>query len=162
MPPVPGSREWIFVPTERHLEAELSRPDAPARGRLFRDFVAAAAARLAPELAPVTPHTTRLLTREALAQLPQARLRVPDEPAARDAPAHADPRAVGRLRRAGTTPAHLRAAGTTPALLLADILAHVDDRARRRAPPRRARRGGRRRGPAGGLRRGPPRALRAA
>ncbi len=75
-----------------------------------------------------TPHVTRLLTREALAELPGDRLRFPEEPAARVALAHAIDRSVGRLRRAGTTPDHLLAAGTTPALLLSDIVSHVDDR----------------------------------
>ncbi len=123
-----GAVTALLVPTERHLAAELAVRGLPARGRTFRDFAADAAARLAPEATPATPHTTRLLTREALAQIPEGRLRFPDEPTARVALAHAVDRAVGRLRRAGTTPEHLHAAGSAQALLLADIMAHVDDR----------------------------------
>ncbi len=122
------ARAALLVPTERHIEAELARRGPGTRGRTFRDFAADAAARLAPEATPVTPHTTRLLTREALAQIPEARLRFPDEPTARVALAHAVDRAVGRLRRAGTTPEDLYAAGSPSARILADVMAHVDDR----------------------------------
>jgi ATP-dependent helicase/nuclease subunit B len=118
----------LLVPTERHLDAELPHRGGSVRGRVFRDFVTSTAVRVAPEVNPATPHVTRLLTREALALLPLERLHFPEEPAARVALAHAVDRAVGRLRRAGTTPHHLRVAGTPQALLLADIVAHADDR----------------------------------
>ena len=123
-----GIAAALLVPTERHLDAELARCGPGGRGRTLRAFAADAAARLAPELAAATPHTTRLLTREALEQIPADRLRFPDEPTARVALAHAIDRAVGRLRRAGTTPDDLLAAGSTQGQILADIMAHVDAR----------------------------------
>jgi RecB family exonuclease len=114
----------LLVPTERHLEVELGKRGRA--GRTFRAFVDDAAARLAPDVPLASPHTTRLLTREALSAIHPGRVRFPEEPAARAALAHAMDRALGRLRRAGTTPAHLRGGGGDHALLLADILEHVD------------------------------------
>lgn len=114
------SGDALLCPTAAHLAAE------PGRGRLYRDFIADAAARLAPEVALCSPHTTRLLTRHALDQIPPHRLPFPAEPAARAALAHAVDRAVGRLRRAGTSPEHLHAVGTPSATLLAEVLEQVD------------------------------------
>ena len=123
--PGPG---LLLVPTERHLEAELPLRGPAARGRIFRELVEHAAAALAPEQRLAPAHTTPLLTHAALARLPDARLRFPEEPAARVALAHAVDRAVGRLRRAGTTRDHLFATGTKPAIVLAEVVADVDDR----------------------------------
>jgi RecB family exonuclease len=120
--------ESVLVPTARHLTAELASREQGTRARLLRDVIESAALRLAPELTLASPHTTRLLTREALGRVGEQRLRVPDEPAARVALANAIDRAIGRLRRAGTTPAHLAAVGTAQADLLAEIVAGVDDR----------------------------------
>ena len=125
-----------LVPTPRHLAAELARNDSSViervtervTGRLYREFVDDAAARLAPDLATATPHATRLLTRAALDEIPERRLSFPAEPAARVTLASAVDRAIGRLRRAGTTPAHLHAVGTTHARLLAEVLERVDAR----------------------------------
>lgn len=120
----------ILVPTARHLAADLGSHGEPAhaRSRLFRDFVSDAAARLAPDLGLASPHTTRVCTREALDDVPERRLAFPPEPAARAALAHAIDRAVGRLRRAGTTTAQIAAVGTSHALLLADVIDRVDGR----------------------------------
>lgn len=120
-----GAEAALLVPSTRHLELALE-DRARVTGRRFRDFLDDAAARLAPELTLATPHTTRLLTRRALDDLPEARLPFPGEPAARVALACAVDRSIGRLRRAGTAPDHLRAAGGAHALLLADLLDHVD------------------------------------
>jgi RecB family exonuclease len=114
----------VLVPTARHLHAALAAYGGT--GRLFRDFVTDAAARLAPDLGLATPHTTRLFTRLALDQIPPERLAFPAEPAARVALSHAVDRAVGRLRRAGTQAAHLHAVGGDHALLLAEVLERVD------------------------------------
>jgi RecB family exonuclease len=116
----------ILVPTARHLTAELIARGPGTTGRTLADFVTDAAARLSPEAAAATPHTTRLLTRLALDQLPPERLAFPAEPAARVALADAVDRAVGRLRRAGTAAEHLHAVGSTQASLLADVLDQVD------------------------------------
>ncbi len=114
----------LLVPTERHVESALDH--GARRARAFGAFVEDLAARLAPDVALAGPHTTRLLTREALSELGEGRLRTPEEPAAVTALAHAVDRALGRLRRAGTEPAHLHAVGTPYATLLADLLDRVD------------------------------------
>ncbi|MFT3776316.1 MAG: PD-(D/E)XK nuclease family protein [Minicystis sp.] len=119
----------ILVPSARHLAAELGARGEGAliRGRIFRDFVIDAAARLAPDVTPATPHTTRLFTRTALDHIPAQRLAFPAEPAARVALANAIDRAIGRLRRAGTGAEHLHAIGSSQALLLAEVLERVDE-----------------------------------
>lgn len=117
----------VLVPTGRHLAAELSAGEGePVSGRLFADFIADTAARRAPEIGLATPYATRLLTRAAIDQIPPGRLRFPAEPAARIALSHAVDRAIGRLRRAGTSPAHLHAVGTPQAALLAEAMDRVD------------------------------------
>jgi RecB family exonuclease len=120
-----GTEAALLVPTARHLEVELAARGR-VTGRRFRDFLDDAAARLAPELTLASPHTTRLLTRRALDEVPPARLPFPGEPAARVALACAIDRSIGRLRRAGTSSDHLRAAGGSQASLLADLLDHCD------------------------------------
>lgn len=126
--------ELVLVPSERHVEVELARPDEHAvdrvdrTARVFRDFVRDAAACLAPELTLAPLHATRLLTGQALSELRDGKLRFPEEPPARAALAHAIDQSVGRLRRAGTTPSHLRALGTAYASLLADVMERLDDR----------------------------------
>lgn len=122
-----GAGGALLVPTDRHVEEALAIRGA-ASARTLRSFVEDAAAKLAPEIALATPHTTRLLAREALEEVSGGRLRKPDEPAAMAALAHAVDRAIGRLRRAGTAPLHLRAVGSPHALLLADIVDRVDAR----------------------------------
>jgi ATP-dependent helicase/nuclease subunit B len=122
-----AATELVLVPTERHVEVELARRGARAQVRVFRDFVRDAVACLAPERAIASPHAIRLLTGQALSELREGRLRYPEEPPARIALAHAIDQSIGRLRRAGTMPAHLRALGSAHASLLAEVLDRVDD-----------------------------------
>jgi RecB family exonuclease len=119
-----GGSAARLVASARHLDRHAGA--AAGTGRAFRDFVDDAAARLAPDVTLAGSATTRLLAREALARLRSPDLRFPEEPAARVALAHAVDRAIGRLRRAGTAPAHLRETGLGHAALLGDLLEHVD------------------------------------
>lgn len=126
----------LLVPTERHVELELSRQetrrgaermpihDGPVMARW--PFLADCLARLRPDRSIASPHAARLATRVALDELPPGRLRQPAEPAARVALAYTFDRALGGLRRAGTTPAELRATGSAFAGAIADVLERAD------------------------------------
>lgn len=126
----------LLVPTERHVELELSRQetrrgaermpihDGPVMARW--PFLAGCLARLQPDVSIASPHAARLATRVALDELPPGRLRQPAEPAARVALAYTFDRALGGLRRAGTTPADLRATGSAFAGAIADVLERAD------------------------------------
>lgn len=110
-----------LAPTPPQVEALLARArggGARTVGAMIEEAATASTAsvRLAPEAA------TRLITREALIALGDPHLRCPEEPAARAALAHAIDHALGRLRRAGTTPEALRSAGTDYAAALASLL----------------------------------------
>ncbi|EYF08369.1 PD-(D/E)XK nuclease family protein [Chondromyces apiculatus] len=139
----------LIVPTERHVELELSRQETRLgaergaereaergmdRGAPVHDgpvlarwpFLAGCLARLRPDLSIATPHASRLATRVALDALPPGGLRKPEEPAARVALAFTFDRALGGLRRAGTTPDDLRAIGSAFAGAIADVLEGAD------------------------------------
>jgi RecB family exonuclease len=115
----------LLVPSEQHLEVELAGNGPGVEVQLFRDFVHAAL-RLGegPELCSLP--ATRMLTGLALEELGDARLHYPEEPPARAALAQGIDQSIGRLRRAGTTPAQLRETEIPQAALLADLIEHVD------------------------------------
>ncbi len=115
-----------LVPSEAHVEAELGKRGGAGNVRVFQDFVLEVSARLAREATPALPHAVRLLTAQVLSELEGGRLRWPDEPPQRASLAVSMDQAIGRLRRASVTPAHLRALGTPHARVLADVIARVD------------------------------------
>jgi ATP-dependent helicase/nuclease subunit B len=115
-----------LVPSQAHVEVELGRRGGAGNVRIFQDFVVEAVARLARETTPATPHAVRLLTAQALGEIEAGRLRWPDEAAARAGLSLSMDHAIGRLRRASVTPAHLRALETPHAALLADLIDRVD------------------------------------
>jgi ATP-dependent helicase/nuclease subunit B len=115
-----------LVPSEAHVEAELGKRGGAGSVRVFRDFVVEVSARLVRELSPALPHAVRLLTAQVLSELEGGRLRWPDEAPQRASLAVSMDQAIGRLRRAAVTPAHLRALGTPHARVLADVIARVD------------------------------------
>ncbi|WP_156338999.1 PD-(D/E)XK nuclease family protein [Chondromyces crocatus] len=127
----------LLVPTERHVELELSRQETRLgedHGTAIHDgpvlarwpFLAGCLAKLCPELRVATPHACRLATRVALDALAPGRLRQPSEPAAQVALAFTFDRALGGLRRAGTEPDDLRGVGSPFAGAIADVLEHAD------------------------------------
>ena len=115
-----------LVPSEAHVEAELGKRGGAGNVRVFQGFVAEAAARLAREITPALPHAVRHLTAQVLGELEGGRRRWPDEAPARAALAMSMDQAIGRLRRASVTPAHLRALGTPHARMLADVIERID------------------------------------
>ena len=115
-----------LVPSEAHVEAELGKRGGAGNVRVFKDFVAEVTARLAQEMTPAMPHAVRLLTAQVLGEPEGGRLRWPDEAPARAALAMSMDQAIGRLRRASVTPAHLRALATPHARMLADVIARID------------------------------------
>ena len=117
-----------LVPRPAHVEAELGRREGAGNVRVFADFIAEVITRLARAVIPAMPHAVRLLTAEALGELDDAGLRWPDEAPARAALASAMDQAIGRLRRAAVTPAHLRALATPRATMLAEVIDRIDAR----------------------------------
>jgi ATP-dependent helicase/nuclease subunit B len=117
-----------LVPRPAHVEAELGRREGAGNVRVFQDFVAEVITRLAREVIPAAPHAVRLLTAEALGEIDDARLRWPDEAAARAALSIAMDQAIGRLRRAAVTAAHLRALATPRAAVIAEVIDRIDAR----------------------------------
>jgi hypothetical protein len=117
-----------LVPRPAHVEAELGRREIAGNVRVFADFVAEVVAGLARGVIPAAPHAVRLLTAEALGELDDGGLRWPDEAPARAALAASMDQAIGRLRRAAVTPAHLRALGTPRATILASVIDRLDAR----------------------------------
>ena len=127
----------LIVPTERHVELELSRRESRRgadRGAPIHDgpviarwsFLAGCLARLRPELSIASPHAARLAARVALDELPRDRLRQPAEPAARVALAFTFDRALGGLRRAAVSPGDLRGIGSPFAAAIGDVLERAD------------------------------------
>lgn len=108
------------------MEAELGKRVGAGNVRVVQDFVAEALARFAREITLATPHAVRLLTAQALGEIDGASPRWPEEAGARAALADSMDQAIGRLRRASVTPAHLRALETPEAARLADVVARID------------------------------------
>ncbi|MEP7120127.1 MAG: PD-(D/E)XK nuclease family protein [Byssovorax sp.] len=115
-----------LVPRAAHVEAELGRREGAGNVRVFSDFVAEVTARLARSARPATLPAVRMLTAQALGELDDARLRWPDEAPARATLSLAMDQAIGRLRRAAVTPAHLRALATPRAAILAEVIDRID------------------------------------
>ena len=108
------------------MEAELGKRAGAGNVRVFQDFVIEALARLAREITPATPHAVRLVTAQVLGEIDGESPRWPDEAGARAALASSMDQAIGRLRRASVTPAHLRALEAPEAARFADVLARID------------------------------------
>ena len=117
-----------LVPRRAHVAAELGRRETSGNVLVFEDFVAEVITRLAPMVIPAAPHAARLLTAEALGaiELEDPQWRWPDEAPARAALSTSMDQAIGRLRRAAVTPAHLRALATPRAAILAEVIDRID------------------------------------
>ncbi|MFO0762415.1 MAG: PD-(D/E)XK nuclease family protein [Byssovorax sp.] len=115
----------LLVPSEQHLDIELAGNGPGVEVRTYSDFVESARClRPGPERCPLP--AARMVTGLVLEELGDERLPYPEEPPARAALAQAVDATLGRLRRAGTSPADLRALGLPQADLLAELLARTD------------------------------------
>jgi RecB family exonuclease len=115
-----------LVPGSAHVEAELGKGVGAGNVRVFQEFVNEALARLGRAITLAAPHAVRLVTAQALGEIDGEGPRWPDDAGARAALVGSMDHALGRLRRASVTPAHLRALETPEAARFADVLARID------------------------------------
>ena len=129
-----------LVPSQAHVEAERGKRAGAGNVRVFQGFVVEALARLAREITLATPHAVRLVTAQALGEIDGASAGWPSEAGARAALAGSMDQAIGRLRRAAVTPAHLLALEAPEAARFAQVITRIDALlgARGLVDPRRA------------------------